>query len=214
MELDEAIKGRRSVRKYSEKSVAMDVLEQIIQAGMWAPSACNDQAYRFLIVNDKNQFDQMLTHGAASFLKNVSLAILVLYPNTSPNQEYKDYLQSGAAVIQNMLLKAYALGLGSCWVCNLPSQKDMRRIFRIPANYDAIALVTLGYPASQPKAIPRKKTVKDVTCWNAFCFSEERNPLLNKKKTFKRFLRAVYYRLPKFPFLRNLAEKSEKKFEN
>ena len=67
------------------------------------------------------------------------------------NQEYKDHVQSEAACVQNMLLKAHSSGLGACWVCNLPSQTRMRKIFEIPSWYEVIALVTLGYPALHPE---------------------------------------------------------------
>lgn len=214
MDLDQAITGRRSIRKYSEQIVNEETLEQIIQAGMWAPTACNDQDCRFIVINDKNKFDELLSYGAASFLKDTQTAILVLYKNTSANQEYRDYYQSGAAIIQNMLLKAYSLGLGGCWVCNLPSQRKMHRIFHIPANYAVIALVSIGYPTSTPKIVNRKHKVDKVTCLNSFCFDEEIDFVLERRKSFKRFLRKVYYRFPKSSFIRNLAEKLEKKFVN
>lgn len=214
MELDEAIKGRRSVRRYSEKAVSEEILEQIIQAGMWAPTACNDQDYRFIVINDQNKFDELLSFGAASFLKDVQTAILILYKNTSSNQEYKDYIQSGAAAVQNMLLKAYSLGLAGCWVCNLPSQRVMRQLFHIPRTYSVIALISIGYPTSIPKMVNRKKNAKDVTCLNAFGFDEETDPILDRKKALKRLLRKIYYRLPKSSWIKNWAEKLEKKFEN
>ena len=214
MELDEAIKGRRSVRRYSEKAVSEEILEQIIQAGMWAPTACNDQDYRFIVINDQNKFDELLSFGAASFLKDVQTAILILYKNTSSNQEYKDYIQSGAAAVQNMLLKAYSLGLAGCWVCNLPSQRVMRQLFHIPRTYSVIALISIGYPTSIPKMVNRKKNAQDVTCLNAFGFDEETDPILDRKKALKRLLRKIYYRLPKSSWIKNWAEKLEKKFEN
>jgi len=214
MDLDQAIIGRRSIRKYSDRVVNEETIEQIIQAGMWAPTACNDQDYRFIVINDKNRFDELLSYGAASFLKDVQSAILVLYKNTSANQEYKDYYQSGAAIIQNMLLKAYSMGLGSCWVCNLPSQHKMRRIFHVPTNYAVIALVSFGYPVSIPKSIQRKNKPQNVICLNSFGFDEERNFKEEKQKSLKKFLRKVYYHLPKSSFIRNLAEKLEKKFVN
>ena len=214
MDLDQAITGRRSIRKYSERIVDEETIELVIQAGMWAPTACNDQDYRFIVINDKNKFDELLSYGAASFLKDVQIAILVLYKNTGTNQEYKDYYQSGAAVIQNMLLKAHSLGLGSCWVCNLPSQQNMRHIFHIPGNYAVIALVSIGYPLKTPGPVNRKHDPDKVTCLNSFGFNEETDFILEKRKSLKRFLRKVYYHFPKSSFIRNLAEKLEKKFVN
>lgn len=61
-------------------------------------------------------------------------------------RKHKDYVQSAAASIQNMLLMAYAKGVGACWICDLPKQSVMRSIFNIPKNYDVIAYVALGYP--------------------------------------------------------------------
>ncbi|MDO8970881.1 MAG: nitroreductase family protein, partial [Saprospiraceae bacterium] len=97
MELGEAILGRRSVRRYTDEAVPHRVLEKIMEAGRWAPTACNVQGFRFIVIDDPQIFERIIQGGAAGFLKKVRQAILVLYDNQTDNVEYQDYVQSAAA---------------------------------------------------------------------------------------------------------------------
>ena len=214
MNLDQVIRDRRSIRNYTTKPLEEELLLQIIDAGRWAPSACNDQNFHFIIIKEKETFDTILAYGAASFIKNINTAVLVLYKNTGMNQEYKDYVQSGAACVQNMLLKAHSLGLGACWVCNLPSQTRMRKIFEIPSLYEVIALVTLGYPTTSPRVMQRKQDLTEIISHEKFTSTEEIQKLTSLKLFVKRTLRKIYYHAPKWNFVRKIAGKLEKKFDN
>lgn len=214
MQLQEAIFNRRSVRRYTEQPVPEEAIQAIIKAGMWAPTACNEQHYRFLILKDKTFFENLVRQGTAGFIKNVHTAVLVLYRNTSQNREYMDHIQSGAACVQNMLLQAHELGIGACWVCNLPSQNRMRRLLGIPPFYSVISLVTLGYPVKTPAIVARRRNMEEVTRKERFDFDEHIALMDLLKIRLTAFLRFVYYRLPRFPWLIKMAEYFEKKFQN
>ena len=67
-----------------------------------------------------------------------------------------------------MLLKAYELGIGTCWVCRLPSQKSIKKMFNVPNNYDVIAYIALGYPDQDIKRISRKYKLDEVVSVNTF----------------------------------------------
>ncbi|MBM6974887.1 nitroreductase family protein [Intestinimonas butyriciproducens] len=217
MELDEAVFCRRSVRVYTEQKVPEDVIESIINAGMCAPTACNKQQVRFIYLDGNEHLLKLYRAGAATFIKECKQAILVLYDNRIDNIEYSDHIQSASAVIQNMLLKAYSEGVGTCWVCNLPAKTKVRSLYHIPKYYDPIALITLGYPKNAAKQIPRKYRVSDVLHYNIFDMRQEEKvcAFVNESKILlKRHLRRVYQRLPKIKLFTRIADKFEKKFDN
>lgn len=155
----------------------------------------------------------MLEHGAASFLKSVSQAILVLYENTTDNLEYHDYIQSAGACIQNMLLEAYSLGIGTCWVNFLPEKSVLRKILHIPKSYDPIALITFGYIVKPMNEMPRKYPIDDLVAYNSFSFAKyKKKPAISLH--IKRMLRKLYFKFPCKRLLVKILNKYEKKFDN
>ena len=83
-------------------------------------------------------------------------------------KEYKDNIQGAGATIQNMLLAAHSLGLGACWICRLPSQDTMRKMFKVPKDLDVVAYLAIGYPDFVPKSVPRKYNLEETTSSNTF----------------------------------------------
>ncbi|HEX54915.1 MAG TPA: hypothetical protein ENF49_02175, partial [Candidatus Altiarchaeales archaeon] len=132
MDLIEAIHSRRSVRKFKDKKIPDKDILKLIESAIYAPSACDIQGWRFIIVDKPEIIRELVDRGAASFIRNTTQGILVLYDNRTDNLEYMDYIQSAAAGIQNILLVAHSLGIGTCWVCHLPSKNEIREMFDIP----------------------------------------------------------------------------------
>ncbi len=214
MDLDKAIKTRRSIRKYTSQPVEKEKILSVIEAGRWAPTACNEQDYHFIILQKEQTLQAISALGAASFLKKVQNAVLVTYKNSGSNTEYKDTYQSGSACVQNMLLKAHDLGLGACWVCNLPSQARLRRLLDIPSSYTIIALVTLGHASGAAREVKRKQTMDECVSYERFSRQEGRDYSIPFGLRLKRVLRWIYFRLPNWKFIMKLANKLEKKFSN
>lgn len=213
MELNQAIRERRSIRKYNDRIVEREVINQIIEAGTWAPSACNVQGWRFILINDKTKFEELISNGAAAFLKNVSQAILIVYENTTDNIEYSDYIQSASACIENMQLKAFELNVGSCWVNFLPSKKQVKKIFNIPWNYSPVALMTIGYYDQKLNERVRKYVIDDLISVNTFSGGKS-IPQNRMKINVKRAMRKVYFVFPFKKLLNKFIDKKEKKFDN
>ena len=186
----------------------------LVRAGRWAPTACNEQDYHFIILQKEQTLQAISALGAASFLKKVQNAVLVTYKNSGSNTEYKDTYQSGSACVQNMLLKAHDLGLGACWVCNLPSQARLRRLLDIPSSYTIIALVTLGHASGAAREVKRKQTMDECVSYERFSRQEGRVYSIPFGLRLKRVLRWIYFRLPNWKFIMKLAKKLEKKFSN
>jgi nitroreductase len=167
-DIDVLMRKRRSVRKYTEEMIPMDNIQEIIAAGLWAPTACNLQGQRFVYIDEPAVFEKISKAGAAHFLARCRQAILVLYNKRTDNIEYRDNILSAGAVIQNMLLKVGELGLGACWVCNLPAKKVMRKICDVPRAYDPVSLIALGYPADGQKEVCRKYDVSEILFINKY----------------------------------------------
>lgn len=216
MELEKAILSRRSIRKYSDRLVEKEVIEQIIEAGIWAPSACDVQGWRFIVIDDKSILNNIVDNGAATFLRNANQAIVVVYDNRSDNVEYSDHIQSASACIENMLLMATSLSVGTCWVNFLPSKSKLRKILQIPSCYDPIALICLGYYDQQINERARKYRKEEIIFWNKFNSTVEVPDGKNITLNIKRLIRKVYFSLP-LPLKKRLSsilDKKEKKFDN
>lgn len=196
MDILNAIKQRRSVRTFSNKRVDCAVVEKIIELATWAPSNCNIQGWKFIIVDDDRVKQDMVDMGGATIIKNAPIGILVLYNNQSDNIEYMDYVQSASAAIQNMLLAAYSFGLATCWICHLPTKKDLKRIFGFNSNYSPIAYVLLGYSDREPKKVERKYKIEDLISYNCFNFKKDTLAKTDKKLWLRKLMRKLYYLLP------------------
>jgi nitroreductase len=214
MDLFEAIKNRRSIRTFEDRAVPDDMVKKIIEAGQWAPSACNRQDWKFIIIDNSEAKEKLLKETTAYFVGKAPLLILVIYSNRTDNLEYKDHLLTAAMAIQNMQLAAYSLGLGSCCVNNLPIKSRLRKIFNIPRNYDPVSLVCLGFPKAVPRPLKRRESLDEIISRNSFNFNDN-VPSIDLKLNAKRIVRFIYYRLPTSmkKMLDPFARKFEKRFD-
>lgn len=154
MTLKEAIYGRRSVRKFKATSVSDEIIKSLIDAAIQAPSACNFQDWRFIIVREG---DRKIFHNA--ILSNALVIIFVAYRNDvnyMSGFKHKDYVQSAAAAIENLLLMAHSKGLGACWICDIPDNSILQQHFNLPNNYEVLAAVALGYSDEEANTSAQK----------------------------------------------------------
>lgn len=211
-ELDEVIYNRRTSRHYLPDKIPAEVYAELISAAIQAPSACNEQEWKFIVVEDREILHWIFEQGGATFIDHIPQGILVLYYNRTDNKAYRDHVQSAAAAITILQLKAYALGIGSCWVCHLPPKREIRRKFKIPPYYDPIAFVTLGYCKREPVRRPRKTDVRSVLSYERFDFADPPLPWFDWKIFLRRWARRLYYLFPWRKYLYPIAKRYEKKF--
>lgn len=180
MEIDEAMKGRRSVRKYLDKSVPEELIRKVLEAGTWAPSAKNGQQWRFtvLIGSSKEELTTLFRHELEKLSAKIGMRqmgssfnscrimetapVLIMVWNSNEDKPLaKPSMQSVAAAIENMLLKAHSVGLGSVWICDTYYATDALKK-HLGKPWELVAAVTLGWPAETPQ--PRsRKPVDEVT---------------------------------------------------
>ena len=160
MDVLEAIKGRRSIRKYTQEPVSEEQVMQILEAGRWAPSRGNSQAWKFIVVkNAQGLKDLAEAIPTGKFLAEAPLGIaVVINPKVSKHPE-----QEGAAAIQNMLLAAHALGLGACWISvrSTDSEEKARQLLQIPDEEWLLSVVAIGHPAETPEK--GRKELDEIT---------------------------------------------------
>jgi nitroreductase len=158
MDTIEAIKTRRSIRKFKDISVSSEVINIVLEAGMYAPSARNEQPWHFFVISDKSLKDKMMkAHPYAKMLNEAPLAILVC---ADTNQELSPgyWPIDCSAATQNILLAAHASGLGAVWLGVHPRRERedaIRKILNLPLNIEPFALIALGYPNEQKEAQSR-----------------------------------------------------------
>jgi nitroreductase len=153
MNIIDFIINRRSVRKYLPQPVPDELLEDILRAGMYAPSAVNKQPWHFIVVRDRKIMEEIMrVHPYASMLKQAPAAIVVCGDMHLANAP--EYTPVDCAVAtQNILLAAHGLGLGGVWLGLHPREerkKAISALFKLPENVMPFSIVSLGYPAEIP----------------------------------------------------------------
>jgi len=169
MELFEALKNRRSIRRFLNKEVDEGTVEKLIEAATWAPSAHNAQPWDFIIIRDKGMLKEMGEKSKyAKFISQAPVAIVVCARFGEKRQrdedKYLEYycIQDTAAAIQNMLLAAHGLGLGACWIGDF-KEHILRPLLGVPEGHNIVGIVALGYPEPGVRPVmPRRKRPEEV----------------------------------------------------
>ncbi len=171
------VKERRSIRLWKDAEITRDEIFKLIDAARWAPSSCNRQTCRFIVVNERELISTIsrTVKGGRPFFGNAPLLIIVLNdirPYVLPEEKYVLY-QDAASAIQNILLMAQNMGLGACWGAYtsdsgiILNEGIVRRTFRIPLFYKISGIVAAGRPAEKVCIIPRRD-FNDIVSFNKF----------------------------------------------
>lgn len=158
MDLLEGIYTRRSIRQFTEKTVAREQLIEIIKAGTWAPSGRNNQPWRFVIVTN-NEVRKNLAKQTKynSIIEGAPANIAVFVDRTAMYSDVKDHQAMGAC-IQNMLLAAHTLGLGAVWLGEILKKADaVRDLLGLSQDMELMAVVALGHPVSSKHSSNRRE---------------------------------------------------------
>ncbi|MDP4094448.1 MAG: nitroreductase family protein [Bacillota bacterium] len=151
--------NRRSIRKYENKPVPREMIFKLLQAAMNAPSACNQQPWHFVIIEDKNILDKISRiHGGFTTIKNSPVTILVCGQPDITQLEFF-WQQDCSAATQNIHIAAKSLGLGSVWMGINPNGGQdsdiIREALNLPDNIKPFSLVSVGFPAESRKVEDR-----------------------------------------------------------
>jgi nitroreductase len=152
----DTITTRRSVRNFSEEPVDEMVLKRCLDAARLAPSWANKQCWHFIVVNGREAVDELGI--VPAHIKNAPAVIVACGdPEKSGKWEGKDYyLVDVAIATEHLVLQAWELGLGTCWVGAFKEDKT-RELFGIPENIRVVAIIAIGYPADKETVDTRVK---------------------------------------------------------
>lgn len=169
MEFLDLAKGRCSVRKYADRPVEEEKLAAVLEAGRVAPTACNNQPQRILVVRSP-EGRAKVAKAARTFDAPVVL-IVCADREESWTREYDGMVSAqidASIVTDHMMLQAAELGLGSCWICWFQPEV-LRAEFQLPPQWEPVNLLVLGYSAA-PAADPRRhdrlrRPLKETVFW-------------------------------------------------
>lgn len=171
METIDAIRGRRSIRKYLNKPVEWWKLAEVLDAGKYAPSSGNLQNWSFIVVEDIERKKAISEFSLQQYWMAEGTFIVVCSRMDMIKQYYDVRgemlysIQNCAACIQNMLLRAYDLGLGSCWVSAF-DEDAVKRILKIEGDIRVQTIVIVGY-SDQKVEMPARHELREL------CYFEE-----------------------------------------
>ena len=195
MKIGEAIAVRRSIRKFKSEPVPRDLIEQVLEAATQAPSGKNAQPWEFIVLEgaDKDKIARMMisytlslhdalpicfssgsAKNSAGIIEQAQIVIMVYNPRSKKEAKLTPIrrvmwsvdTQSVGAAIQNLLLKAVELGLGSLWICDVFFAEEQINTW-LDREDELIAAIALGWPDEEPLPRPRKPW-QQVTQWGRF----------------------------------------------
>ena len=184
MELMEAIKTRRSIRKYKPDPVDDNTLEIVLDAARWAPSWANTQCWRFIVVRDrevKAQLADALREGnpATTAIKEAPIVIVACaekgkagfykadFYHKEPRTNKGDWLMFDVGLaMQNLVLAAHSLGLGTVHVGSFNAERA-ENILGVPEGFCAVEMTPLGYPDHEGRA-PSRKELLEIVFYDKF----------------------------------------------
>lgn len=176
MELKEAIKGRRSIRKFQDKSIPHDILMEITDIAAYAPSWKNTQVTRYLVIEDREKINEIADTCVLNFtfntktMRNAPALVIVTVVNgksgyekdgtaTTSKMDRWENFDAGIAT-QTFCLAAYEKGLGTV-IMGIFDEEKVGKIIEIPEGQQIAAFVSIGYPDIDPEA-PKRKSAEEL----------------------------------------------------
>jgi nitroreductase len=152
------IRDRRSIRKYTGRPVTDDQVVELLKAAMSAPSAGNQQPWRFVVIRSQQVRERIPSfHPHASMTPSASVVIAVC-GDLSDLRIPERWVQDCSAATQNLLLAAHDMGLGAVWLGVYPTEdrvEGVRELLGLPEHIMPLSLVAIGHPAEHPPAADR-----------------------------------------------------------
>jgi len=180
MEIDEIIKGRRSIRKYQSREIPDSVIKELIGLAAQAPSSMNGQPWYFIVVRAERTKEKLAEiknrycpvekqNYKADFLREAPVIIVVC---VDKQKSYEREIENGVLATANLMLGAYSRGLGSVYLSAYRMgepriSQEVRQVLDIPQTIDPITIVPLGYPdeISEPKIL---SPLEDMISYETF----------------------------------------------
>lgn len=164
MDVAEAIRTRRTIRSWENREVPKELIHELLEAALWAPSACNMQLWDFVVVTDPIVRRDLAA--AVPFADHAPVLIFVCYNTRFSEGSYAN-IQSASAAVMNMLLRAHALGLGGFWQATIHNRPHLRQILGLPQDVEVLSTTLFGWPAERPSA-PQRRDPTAMLHWERY----------------------------------------------
>ncbi|MDO8727943.1 MAG: nitroreductase family protein [Candidatus Methanoperedens sp.] len=179
----DVIKTRRSIRKFDGTKITEEFMQQILEAGRWAPSGANAQPWRFIVVTEKEKIKSIAECCYYKIFKSrhVGEAGAVMVICADPDAGSQTYLLDAAIAGTNMTLMATSLGIGSCWIGAFEEQ-NLKNMLHIPGKLKIIALIVFGYEVGKASLTPRLP-LSSIVHYETYDYKNEPDTLTRKKSS-------------------------------
>ena len=167
----DALKNRRSIRSFKQDPIPEEVLNTILEAGVYAPTGMGKQAPIIIAVTNKDMRDQLSKMNASIMgtdndpFYGAPVVLVVLADKSIPTHVY-----DGSCVMENLMLAAYDQGVGSCWIHRAKEEfeseegKEILKSLGIEGEYEGIGHVILGYPEGELSSTPKERKENYIYC--------------------------------------------------
>ena len=152
------LQNRRSIRKYSNDEISKEVLKEVFEQCRFVPTSCNTQAYKYLLIRDKETIDKLalVRENSSAPLGKAPLSVVVYVdPEGTKRPE-----QDGSIASTYLLLAAAQHGLGTCWVGGMDTE-EVKKILNINQKYHISMISPLGWP-DEKKVLPERRTLNEM----------------------------------------------------
>jgi nitroreductase len=158
MEFSEVVKKRYSVRSYKRRPVGKKKLQKVLEAMRLAPTATNNQAFQFLIIDTRGREEELQRIYKRDWFTNAPLVVCAcgIPAENWVRKDGKNYNDVDVAIaMDHLILAATSEGLGTCWIGAFSAQAA-KEVLGLPEGVEPIAFTPLGYPADEPRPKKRK----------------------------------------------------------
>jgi len=168
MDVFDAIRTRRSIRKYLNKPIEQEKLSKILEAARLSPSAANRQPWKFIVVTDPKVKEELrAAYDRDWFVSAPVIIVACALPGEAwVRSDGEEYWKVDLAIaMQDLILEAWEQGLGTCWIGAF-REEEVKRILGIPDEVRVVALTPLGYPAEEKGPVTQRKPLKEIISHN------------------------------------------------
>jgi nitroreductase/ubiquinone/menaquinone biosynthesis C-methylase UbiE len=164
LDVPTAIRTRRTIRRWTDAPVSEEIVKELLECALWAPSACNMQLWDFVVVTDPATRQSLAE--AVPFADKAQVCIFICYNTRFSEGSYAN-IQSASAAVMNMLLRAHSLGLGGFWQATIHDRQKLRQTLDLPKDVDVLSTTLFGYPAESPSA-PARRDPSHLVHWQKY----------------------------------------------